>query len=48
VIIIRFSILEVLEKLSLRKERFITKKILIFNRGTRTCFNKTSNYYYSN
>jgi hypothetical protein len=47
-IMIRLSILEVLEKLSLRKKRLITKKILMLDRGTRTCFNKTGNYYYSN
>jgi hypothetical protein len=47
-IIIRFSILEVLEKLSPRKERLITKRILMLDRGTRACFSKTSNYYYSN
>jgi hypothetical protein len=45
---IRLSILEVLEELSPRKERLITKRILILDRGTRTCFSKTGNYYYSN
>jgi hypothetical protein len=45
---IGFSILEILEKLSPRKERLIIKKTLILDRGTRVCFNKTSNYYYSN
>jgi hypothetical protein len=48
VIIIGFSILEVLEKLNLRKEKFITKRIFILDRGTRVCFSKTSNYYYFN
>jgi hypothetical protein len=45
---IGFSILEVLEELGPRKERLITKRIFIFDRGTKTCFNKTGNYYYSN
>jgi hypothetical protein len=47
-IIIGLSILKILEKLSLRKEKLIIKKIFIFNRKTRICFSKTSNYYYSN
>jgi hypothetical protein len=47
-IIIGLSILEVLKKLGPRRERLITKRILIFNQGTRVCFSKTSNYYYSN
>jgi hypothetical protein len=47
-IIIGLSILKVLEKLSLRKKKLITKRILILDQGTRACFNKTSNYYYSN
>jgi hypothetical protein len=47
-IIIGFSILKVFKKLGLRKERFIIKRILILDRGTRACFSKTSNYYYSN
>jgi hypothetical protein len=41
---IGFGILKILEKLGPRKEKLITKKILIFDRGTRTCFSKTSNY----
>jgi hypothetical protein len=47
-IIIRLGILEVFEKLSPQKKRLIIKKILILDRGTRACFSKTSNYYYSN
>jgi hypothetical protein len=47
-IIIGLGILEVLEKLNPRKEKLITKRILILDRGTRVCFSKTSNYYYSN
>jgi hypothetical protein len=47
-IIIGLGILEVLEKLNPRKERLITKRILILDRGTRVCFSKASNYYYSN
>jgi hypothetical protein len=47
-IMIGLSILEVFEKLSPRKKRLIIKRILIFDRETRVCFNKTSNYYYSN
>jgi hypothetical protein len=47
-IMIGLSILEILEKFGSRKKRFITKRILILDRGTRTCFNKTGNYYYSN
>jgi hypothetical protein len=45
---IGLSILEILEELSPRKERLITKKILILDRGTRACFSKAGNYYYSN
>jgi hypothetical protein len=45
---IGLGILEVLKELGPRKERLITKRILILDRGTRTCFNKTNNYYYSN
>jgi hypothetical protein len=45
---IGFNILEILEEFSPRKKRLITKRILILDRGTRTCFSKTSNYYYSN
>jgi hypothetical protein len=45
---IGLGILEILKKLSPRKERLITKRILILDQGTRVCFNKTSNYYYSN
>jgi hypothetical protein len=48
VIMIRLNILEIFEKLSLRKERLITKRIFILDRETRVCFSKTSNYYYSN
>jgi hypothetical protein len=47
-IMIGFGILEILEKLGLRKEKLIIKRILILDQGTRTCFSKTSNYYYSN
>jgi hypothetical protein len=47
-IMIRLGILKVLEKLSSRKEKLITKRILILDRKTRVCFSKTSNYYYSN
>jgi hypothetical protein len=47
-IIIGFSILEVLEELGPRKERLITKRILILDRGTRACFSQAGNYYYSN
>jgi hypothetical protein len=47
-IIIRLGILEVLKELDPRKERLIIKKIFILDRGTRACFSKTSNYYYSN
>jgi hypothetical protein len=47
-IIIGFSILEILKKLSPRKERLIIKKILIFNQGTRVCFSQAGNCYYSN
>jgi hypothetical protein len=47
-IMIGLSILEILKKLSPRKERFIIKRIFILDRGTRVYFNKTSNYYYSN
>jgi hypothetical protein len=47
-IMIGVSILEVFEKLNPRKERLITKRILILDRGTRACFSKTGNYYYSN
>jgi hypothetical protein len=48
VIMIRLSILEVLKELSSQKKRLIIKRIFIFDRETRVCFNKTSNYYYSN
>ena len=47
-IMIGFSILEVLKELNPRKKRLITKRIFIFDRGTRVCFSKTGNYYYSN
>jgi hypothetical protein len=47
-IMIGFSILEVLEELSPRKERLIIKRIFILDRETRVYFSKTSNYYYSN
>jgi hypothetical protein len=47
-IIIRLSILKIFEELNLRKEKLIIKRIFIFDRGTKTCFSKTSNYYYSN
>jgi hypothetical protein len=47
-IMIRLSILEVLKELNPRKERFIIKRILILDRGTRACFSKAGNYYYSN
>jgi hypothetical protein len=47
-IMIGLGILEVLEKLNLRKEKLIIKRIFILDRGTRACFNKTGNYYYSN
>jgi hypothetical protein len=47
-IMIGFGILEIFEEFDPRKEKLITKRTLILNRGTRTCFSKTSNYYYSN
>jgi hypothetical protein len=45
---IGLSILEMFEKLSLQKERFITKRIFMLDRKTRACFSKASNCYYSN
>jgi hypothetical protein len=48
VIMIRLGILKILEELSLRKEKLITKRIFILDRETRAYFNKTGNYYYSN
>jgi hypothetical protein len=45
---IGLSILEILEKLGLRKERLITKKTFILDRETRACFSQAGNCYYSN
>jgi hypothetical protein len=47
-IMIGLGILKVLEELGPRKKRFITKKILMLDRGTRVCFSQAGNYYYSN
>jgi hypothetical protein len=47
-IIIKLNILEIFEKLGPRKERLIIKRIFMLDRGTRACFSKTGNYYYSN